>query len=78
MTDISHFEVVKGSDTHEESLAQEFLKPAEVELSSETEDEIVLPIYFSFVNSVLVNYIVLRCCKISNAKFKLLAMQCNY
>ena len=48
MTDISHFEVVKGLDTHEESLAQEFLKPAEVELSSDTEDEIVLPIY-SFI-----------------------------
>ena len=29
----------------------------------------------SFVNSVLVNYFVMRCCKIPNAKFKLLA--CN-
>ena len=48
MTDMSHFEVAKGSDTHEESLAQEFLEPAEVELSSDTEDKMVLPIY-SFI-----------------------------
>ena len=33
MADMRHFEVVKGSDTHEESLAEEFFEPAEVELS---------------------------------------------
>ena len=41
MTDISHFEVVKDI-----TLMQQLLEPAEVELSSKTEDEMVLPIYF--------------------------------
>ena len=80
ITDISHFEVVKSWDTHEESLVQQPLEPAKEELSSEAEDEMVLPYLFIFSNvyvfsTGIVNCFGLRCCDILNAKFKLRA--CN-